>query len=74
MLSLLFPWGPKQFESTLQLPIDAIWQRPRRVKAATLDAEAIAARLMSDGLGVMAQARTAYLDATAAEARRAPGP
>jgi cobalt-zinc-cadmium efflux system outer membrane protein len=69
ILSLLFPWGPKQFESTLQLPIDAIWQRPRRVKAATLDADAVAARLMSEGLGVMAQARTAYLDASAAEAR-----
>lgn len=69
VLSLLFPWGPKQFESTLQLPIEAIWQRPKRVKAATLDGEAIAARLMSDGLGVIAQARTAYVDAGAAEAR-----
>lgn len=69
ILSLLFPWGPKQLEATLQLPIDAIWQRPRRVKAATLEADAVAARLMSDGLGVMAQARTAYLEASAAEAR-----
>lgn len=69
ILSLLFPWGPKQFESTLQLPIDAIWQRPKRVKAASLDADAIASRLMADGLGVMAQARTAYLDVSAAEAR-----
>ena len=69
ILSLLFPWGPKQFESTLQLPLEAIWQRPRRVKAAKLDAEVLAARLMSDGLGVMAQARSAYLDASAAEAR-----
>lgn len=69
VLSLLFPWGPKQLEATLQLPIDAIWQRPRRVKAAQFDADAIAARLMSDGLGVMAQARTTYLDASAAEAR-----
>ena len=69
ILSLLFPWGPKQFEATLQLPIDAIWQRPRRVKAATLDADMVATRLMSDGLGMMAQARTAYLDASAAEAR-----
>jgi len=69
ILSLLFPWGPKQFEATLQLPIEAIWQRPKRVKAARLDAEAVAARLMADGLGVMAQARTAYLGATAADAR-----
>ena len=44
VLSLLFPWGPKQFEATLQLPIDAIWQRPRRVKAAQFDADAMAAR------------------------------
>jgi outer membrane protein, heavy metal efflux system len=69
VLSLLFPWGPKQLESTLQLPVDAIWQRPRRIKAAGLDADAIAQRLMSDGLGVIAQARSAYLDATAAESR-----
>ena len=69
ILSLLFPWGPKQFEATLQLPIDAIWQRPKRVNAATFDADVVAARLMSDGLGVMALARTAYLDASAAEAR-----
>ena len=69
ILSLLFPWGPKQFEATLQLPIDAIWQRPKRMKAAGLDADAVAARLMADGLGVMAQARNAYLAATAADAR-----
>ena len=69
ILSLLFPWGPKQFEATLQLPIEAIWQRPKRVKAASLDADAVAARLMADGLGVMAQARGAYLTATAADAR-----
>lgn len=69
VLSLLFPWGPKQFEATLQLPIEAIWQRPKRIKAATLDGEALAARLMSDGLGLIAQARTAYVDAGAAEAR-----
>lgn len=69
VFSLLFPWGPKQLESTLQLPIEAIWHRPRRVKAARLDAEVVAARLMSDGLGVMAQARTVYVDASAADAR-----
>src|SRR5690349_13947037 len=30
VFSLLFPVGPKQLEWTLQLPFDAIWQRPRR--------------------------------------------
>jgi outer membrane protein TolC len=39
------------------------------VKAATLDAEVVASRLMADGLGVMAQARLAYLEASAADAR-----
>jgi cobalt-zinc-cadmium efflux system outer membrane protein len=69
ILSLLFPWGPKQFEATLQLPIEAIWQRPRRVKVATLNADAIAARLMADGLGLVADTRSAYVDASAAVAR-----
>ncbi len=38
VFSLLFPWGPKQLESTLQFPFDALWQRPRRVAAARLNA------------------------------------
>lgn len=33
IFSLLFPWGPKQLEWTLQFPVDALWQRPRRVAA-----------------------------------------
>ena len=69
VFSLLFPWGPKQLESTLQLPIDAIWQRPRRIRVASLNTEATAARLMSDGLGVVAQARSAYVEVSAGEAR-----
>jgi cobalt-zinc-cadmium efflux system outer membrane protein len=69
ILSLLFPWGPKQFEATLQLPIEAIWQRPKRIKVATLNADAMAARLMSDGLGAIAAARSAYVDAAAGEAK-----
>jgi cobalt-zinc-cadmium efflux system outer membrane protein len=69
ILSLLFPWGPKQFEATLQLPIEAIWQRPKRVKVASLNANAVAARLMSDGIGLVALARTTYVNASAGEAR-----
>ncbi len=69
ILSLLFPWGPKQLEATLQLPIEAIWQRPRRIKVATLNADAIGARLMSDGLGVVALTRTSYVETSAADAR-----
>ena len=69
ILSLLLPWGPKQFEATLQLPIEAIWQRPRRIKVANLNAESLGARLMSDGLGLVSMTRNAYVDASAADAR-----
>src|SRR5688572_24510516 len=41
VFSLLFPWGPKQLEWTLQFPFDALWQRPRRVAAAQLNAQAV---------------------------------
>src|SRR5262245_48559705 len=46
ILSLLFPWGPKQLEFTLQYPFDALLQRPRRVAAAQLNAQAIGERLV----------------------------
>ena len=42
VLSLLFPWGPKQLEATLRWPIEALWERPRRVAAATLAVERVA--------------------------------
>ena len=46
VFSLLFPWGPKQLEWTLQFPFDALWQRPRRVAAARLNAQAVGERLV----------------------------
>ena len=60
VLSLLFPVGQKQLEWTLQFPIDAIWQRPKRVAAAQLNAQAVGERLVWDGL-----------DARGADANRA---
>lgn len=69
VLSLLFPIGPKQLEWTLQFPIDALWQRPRRVAAATLNAQAVGERLVSQGLALVADVRLAYADAVAAERR-----
>ncbi len=41
VFSFLFPFGPKQLEWTLQFPFEAIWQRPARVAAARLNAEAV---------------------------------
>jgi len=50
VLSLLFPLGPKQLEATLGLPIDFLWQRPKRVAAAKLNAEQVADSLVQHGL------------------------
>jgi len=60
VLSLLFPWGPKQLEATARWPIDALWQRPHRVAAARLTTEAVGERLVATGLNVVADTRLAY--------------
>lgn len=71
ILSLLFPVGPKQLEWTLQFPIEALWQRPRRIAAAELSARSIGERLVSDGLSLVADVRRAHVDALAAGRRLA---
>ena len=69
VLSILLPWGPKQLEATANWAIDSIWQRPRRVAAANLDTDAVAARLVQDGLVLMGTVRTAYIQAVSAQRR-----
>lgn len=69
VFSLLFPVGPKQLEWTLQFPFDALWQRPRRIAAAQLNAQAVGQRLVWDALALVAQARTAHADALIADRR-----
>ena len=69
IFSFLFPLGPKQLEWTLQFPFDAFWQRPRRVAAAQLNADAVGERLVWDALTLVAQARTAHADAVIADRR-----
>ena len=69
VFSFLFPLGPKQLEWTLQFPFEALWQRPRRVAAAQLNAQAVGERLVWDALTLVAQARTAHADAVIADRR-----
>ena len=71
ILSLLFPIGPKQLEFTLQYPFELLWQRPARVDAARLNAQAIGERLVWDALSLVAQVRTAHADAITADRRLA---
>ena len=69
IFSLLFPIGPKQLEWTLQFPFEALWQRPRRVAAAELNAQAVGERLVWDALTLVAQTRAAHAEALIADRR-----
>jgi len=71
ILSLLFPVGPKQLEFTLQFPFEVLWQRPARVDAARINAQAIGQRLVWDALSLVAQVRAAHADVITAERRLA---
>lgn len=69
MLTLLLPWGPKQFEATANLPFEVFWQRPRRVAAAKLDVERVAESLVQTGLNLVRDTRLAYADSALANAK-----
>jgi cobalt-zinc-cadmium efflux system outer membrane protein len=69
VLSLLFPWGPKQLEATLRWPIEALWERPRRVAAATLAVERVATGLEQNGLDLVSTVKISYADLALARDR-----
>ncbi len=69
-LSMLLPVGPKPFELAVSLPIEALWQRPRRVAAAKLNAEQVAQGLVQHGLDLVRDVRLAHADLAGAEQRR----
>jgi cobalt-zinc-cadmium efflux system outer membrane protein len=70
VLSLLFPVGPKQLEWTLRWPVEVLWERPRRVSAATLSLEAAAQGLVQSGLNLAMSVRIAYTDLALAGERQ----
>ncbi len=69
IFSILFPLGPKQLEYALTWPIEALWQRPRRVAAAQADMGRLAERLVQSGLDLVRDVRLAYADALLDEER-----
>jgi cobalt-zinc-cadmium efflux system outer membrane protein len=71
LLTLLLPLGPKQLELTGSLPIQDLWQRPRRVKAAGLEVERVASSLVQSGLDLVRDSKRAYADAQLAVRREA---
>ena len=68
-LSTLFPVGPKPFELLLAWPIEELWQRKLRIKAAKVNLEAVSIGLVQNGLNVIRDVRLAYTDLWLAEAR-----
>lgn len=69
ILSFLFPFGPKQYEWTLSLPIEFLWQRPLRIAVARLDLERTANELVRHGLDLVLEARLACVEAALAHQR-----
>lgn len=69
VLSLLFPFGPKQFEGTLGVPVEALWLRCSRLRIAEREAEAAAARLVSTGLDLVRDVRVVSADLSLARSR-----
>jgi cobalt-zinc-cadmium efflux system outer membrane protein len=67
--SILFPVGPKLLEASLDLPIDVLWQRPHRIAAANLDAKRLSEDLIKDGLGLIRDVQTTFVDLWQAQQR-----
>jgi outer membrane protein, heavy metal efflux system len=61
LMTLFLPWGPRQAELNLGLPLQALWQRPRRVKAARLDVERVAQGLVAAGLDLIRDTKLALV-------------
>jgi cobalt-zinc-cadmium efflux system outer membrane protein len=70
-LDVLFPVGAKPFELLLTLPLDAFWQRPRRVAASQRAYEQLAQSLIQNGLDTARDARWAHTDLVYARQREA---
>ncbi|MDH4239205.1 MAG: TolC family protein [Phycisphaerae bacterium] len=69
VFSVLFPVSPKLLETALDIPIDALWQRPHRVAAAKLDAQRLSENLIENGLGLIRDIQIAYGDLLLARER-----
>ena len=69
VFSLLFPVGPKLLEADLAMPIEVLWQRPRRIAVAEIDAQALSENLVEHGLGLIRDVRTTYADLWLAQER-----
>ncbi|MEW5974499.1 MAG: TolC family protein [Acidobacteriota bacterium] len=59
---VLFPVGIKPLELLLIAPIQALWERPKRVASAQLTLESVGQQLVQNGLNLVRDVRLAYAD------------
>jgi cobalt-zinc-cadmium efflux system outer membrane protein len=69
VFSVLFPVGPKLLEMALDIPIDVLWQRPRRIAAAKIDAQRLSENLIENGLGLVRDVQITYSELLLAQER-----
>ena len=70
VLALLLPVGPKQLEAAVRWPLEMLWERPRRVEAATHALESSAHGLVQTGLDLALAVRVAFADLALATDRQ----
>jgi cobalt-zinc-cadmium efflux system outer membrane protein len=68
-LTMIFPFSFRILEAVANWPMEALWQRPRRVAAAKLEMERVGETLVSHALDLVRDVRLAYADYAAAQTR-----
>lgn len=68
-MTMFFPLGPKQLEFTIFFIVDAVWLRPIRERAASLDLANVSQTMVQNGLNVIRDARLAHADLLFAQDR-----
>ncbi len=68
-LTMIFPFSFRILEAVANWPIEAIWQRPKRVAAAKLELERVGETLVIRALDLVRDVRLAYADYAAAQTR-----
>ena len=68
-LTLIFPFSMRILEAVANWPIEAIWQRPKRVAAARLEFDRVEETLISRALDLVRDVRIAHAEYVAASER-----
>lgn len=60
LFPIFFPLGPKQLEFAVFQPVEDLWLRPTRVRAASLDLQSVSQSMVQNGLNVIRDVRVAH--------------